>query len=232
MTAVPAKDRPKLIGLAIGCVLMLLFVIMRVKSAMGGSGNVSQPGTVAGTTAKSFVVKPGETVTAPPESLASPVAAIPVSMPAEVERVDLPPTAYGGPDPFREVLPEPTKDVPVAPKSSSRPRPVPIDPMPSLPGAVPGDLSGPVGSLPAGGPVAPAVPVMPPAPDFRFAGVVGGATPLAVVEVGEKSFFVRVGERLPEDWVVESVTADWLVIRKGAFRKRLRMPMDEEPTSA
>ena len=89
MTSVPAKDRPKLIVLAVLCLLMTWFVISRVSGAMGGGAPPPPPAAT--------VYTPTATTVA--------AAVVPV-----VERVDLPPVSATGPDPFRVVLPKPRSE--------------------------------------------------------------------------------------------------------------------------
>lgn len=214
MTPVSKKDRPKLLALLGGVVLVFFFVFR----------------TVAGPPALTPPAKPPVKAAAP-TTLAQTGGLPDLSGAARVSA----PSRTMGVDPFRVIFPKsnpsslppprPAPRVPVRAKPSRRVAPLPVEGLEGLPSTGVAVGGGGGGALPpAAAPVAAA-------PGPKLLGVVTGPRPLAVVQIGTESHFVRTGDILPGGILVEAVERDAVRLKKAGTRVRLTVPKDGETRS-
>lgn len=212
MTPIRPEDRPKMIALGGGVVLVMVFVVMQVSSALNPPKAPEAPKveTVAATPTPAGVAS-GSLPEAPAPGAGAPIVVATMPMAPQV-------------DPFRQVLPD------TGNTSASR------SPGPMGGKFVP--LTGPVPGLPQ--PTLASVEVKPYTPgedgealgadDLQLKGVLAGNQPVAVFSKGDKDVVVRIGENLNADVTLLEITPIGAVVR--AHKKRVVLEIGQAVAAA
>lgn len=166
MTPINPQDRPKVIGLIVASMLMLGFVGKTAVSNFGPKKDVPPP-------------TPAVAPATPPPAAGAPVpAAAPAPVAANDRTLEL-----GGPeDPFRRVLPDPSRGNGAPPARFQAPRPR----------ALSGSLG--VAPLPVSGGPGASLPAADPA--IRLDGIVSAQDHSAMLTIGDKTDLYRVGDQI------------------------------------
>lgn len=164
---------------------------------------------------------PTPAATATPQAARSPQPAIAVRIPAR---------PIGRPNPFVPLVTPPTPPPASAPRVAVPPPP-PVPP-PVFPDAMPTPPA-PAGAPPPTPsptpPPSPAPPPTPTPPPARLVGILAqetGEVRLAIVQISQKSYIVRVGD-IVEGFRVIRIAQDEVVLRQGEVEVSLKFPVKE-----